>query len=451
MSVNGDFRTMPLVELLQWVAANEKTGVLELERNKIRKQISFRNGRVVGCSSDDPSTRIGQILISRGKISERTLHFALEQQKTSGRGVPDILVQMGVITEDEVAAQVASKAAETIHGMFEWDDAIFRFELETALDRYHIDVDLSVEGILLDGAQRQDELNRFRGVFSSSGIVVKRTDRPIPSEVQDGALTFQVLEFVDTERTLAEILSRAHASEYHVLKLLFALHNAGNIEIVGERQISGGTPTLIDVREDDAPIPLPSLAQFSDPNPGAASDADSGLVPETELPSIDMPEPSSREQAEGEPSKPSIEEADLPVLLQVASERAEHGNYEDALSILDACYAARPQDESLKQRMVIIESAYLQVVRAGLMQAQRVPIRTEPIEGSDEQLQPAQTSLLGMCDGKRTIQSILWIAPMRELQVMRALHQLHDKGIIRFADAPAATEAEPPAGETLAV
>ena len=81
--------------MAQWVAANEKTGMLELERNKIRKQIYFRSGRIVGCSSDDPSTRIGQFLISRGKISERTLQYALEQQKQNGRGVTDILVEMG--------------------------------------------------------------------------------------------------------------------------------------------------------------------------------------------------------------------------------------------------------------------------------------------------------------------------------------------------------------------
>ena len=78
MALHGDLRTMSVAELLQWAAFYNKTGVLEVERLKIRRLIAFRDGRIVGCLSDDPSMLLGQFLISRGKITERQLHIAAE-------------------------------------------------------------------------------------------------------------------------------------------------------------------------------------------------------------------------------------------------------------------------------------------------------------------------------------------------------------------------------------
>ena len=53
MSLYGSLSTMPITDLLQWLATAGKTGTLQVERNKIAKWIIMREGRIVGCSSDD--------------------------------------------------------------------------------------------------------------------------------------------------------------------------------------------------------------------------------------------------------------------------------------------------------------------------------------------------------------------------------------------------------------
>ena len=73
MPVFGNLSTMSLPDLLQWAALTQKTGVLEIERNRICRGIEFRKGFIGACSSDDPSNRIGQVLLSRGKITEQML------------------------------------------------------------------------------------------------------------------------------------------------------------------------------------------------------------------------------------------------------------------------------------------------------------------------------------------------------------------------------------------
>jgi len=70
MPLYGDLRTLSLEDLLRWAAANQKTGVLEVGRNAIYKWVEFRKGWVGSCSSNEPSSLLGQFLLSRGKINE---------------------------------------------------------------------------------------------------------------------------------------------------------------------------------------------------------------------------------------------------------------------------------------------------------------------------------------------------------------------------------------------
>jgi hypothetical protein len=369
---------MSVAELLQWAAIYKKTGVLEVERLKIRRRIAFRDGRIVGCSSDDPSMLLGQFLISRGKITDRQLRHALKRQRTEGGGMPDILVDMGVLTSKELEEQVAAKAKENICGLFEWVDAVFRFELGATPSEHSIAVDLPVEEILLNGAQRHDEVQRFHEVFTDAAVVLRRTEAELPDDVERDALLLQVLELIDGERTLAEVILRARASEYRVLKLLYELHSSRRIEIVGRR-----------------------------PDEEGASGEGGGSL-------HDLMEP-----------------ADLHGLMVLATEKLEQGEPESALAILDACYRTRPGDEMLKLMIEDAEAALLESLREGPLAADRVPQRISTPDGLPlKKLSPPETALLELVDGETNIQSIVWTAPMRHVQVMRTLQRLYDKALI---------------------
>ena len=235
MSVYGNLRSMSLPDLLQWASVNKKTGVLELERNKICKRISFRNGRIVACSSDDPPSRLGQFLLSRGKVTKEQLREALARQESTGENLGMIFQEMGVLTHTDVEAHVAAKAEENIYGLFDWTDAVFRFHEDAAHDPFIIEVDLAVQDVVLKGIQRFDDLQRLRDVFTSSGIVLARSDKPTPPEVGTSAMAKRVLESVNGKRTLAEILLHAHASEFLVLKFLYSLLRNGVVQITEVR------------------------------------------------------------------------------------------------------------------------------------------------------------------------------------------------------------------------
>jgi hypothetical protein len=114
---------------------------------------------------------------------------------------------------------------------FDWDDAEFRFAEGETGDPNIFAVNMRVEDILLRGAQRWDEMQRFRTVFNDPGIVLSRTSRKAPAEVFRNRMARRIFESINGERTVAEILLHAHGSEYLVTKFLYELFRAGVAEV----------------------------------------------------------------------------------------------------------------------------------------------------------------------------------------------------------------------------
>jgi len=415
MPVYGTIRTMSLPDLLQWASVNKMTGVLELERNKICKRITFRDGRIVACSSDDPPSRLGQFLLSRGKISKDQLRGALARQEVSGENLGMIFQGMGVLTREDVEAHVAAKAEENIYGLFDWTDAVFRFHEDVGNDPFIIEVDLSVPDVVLKGIQRFDDLKRIRDAFTNSGIVLRRTEKQPPPEVTGSPMARRVIESVDGRRTLAEILLHAHASEYLVLKFLYTLLRKGIVTIIEVREPDANSRTLLDQASQE---PL----ELHPPEPLAADPATDRQAPEAQ------PEARDRE---------------------AAVRRMTAGDHAGAMEILNECYRARPDDNHLRQLLLRAEANFLEQARKGQLLPSRTPVPLPQASEVDRStLHPTEAFLLTMLDGKSDIKSLLWLAPLREVDVMKGLQRLLQRGLIELRDPEGASTTDAPPGES---
>ena len=243
MAVYGDLSTMPLPELLQWLGGNSKTGTLEVEKDRICKRITFRQGRVVATASNDPKELLGHFMVSRGQITEDLLRIALGQQETGGKPLGTTLVEMGALTTEEMVRSLSAKAEETLFSLFDWDEAVFRFRREVEDEDPAFPIEVRVEDILLRGMQRIDELRRIREVFNDNAIVPERTAKLPPPEVFRNRVARRIYESIDGERTVADILLHAHGSQYLVTKFLFELHRTGLIRILQIREAPTEDPS----------------------------------------------------------------------------------------------------------------------------------------------------------------------------------------------------------------
>jgi hypothetical protein len=471
MALNGNLSTMPLPDVLQWIAASRASGTLTVENGRITKRIAVQGGRVTGCSTDDPPALLGQFLLSRGKIEREHLKEALERQEQEGKNIGEILIDMEVLTRESLSQSLRAKAEDVIFGLFDWEEAVFRFENEVEPDRYQIQVDLDVQEILLRGLERQDQMQRFRGVFTHDGVVLSKTDTPPPAEVMQSRMASRVLDSVNGERTLAEVILHTHASEFLVTKFLFQLHRIGVIRVNESREeaseeaavvheivVDDGTAAASVVGSavedvlggaappstDSAEVPKQGIVDDAEPGDTVSGAAEPAPVESEEMvaaataPAPDAPSPTVTESS---PQPPSTANADLAAELAVAMRFMERGEHEAALEMLNASYRAHPLDATIRHLITQCEAAVEKKHTAELA-PEKVPHLLKPAEELAEHDLSAEASFLpSLIDGKTDIKSILWLAPMRTVDVMRALKQMIEAGLIELKD-PAGAQAK---------
>lgn len=418
MPVQGNLGTMSLTEILQWLGSAGKTGALSIERNKVIKRILVREGRVIACASQEPSDMLGHFLVSRGRISEETLRRALALQEAQKEHLGRILVGMGALTDDELRRSLEDKSQETIFGLFEWEDASFRYVDGEIGDANIYAVNMRVEDILLRGAQRWDEIQRIRTVFNDPGIVLKRTTRVPPGEVFRNRMARRIFESIDGERTVADILLHAHGSEYLVTKFLFELHRAGCAEISHVRPVE---------RPAEAAAPAPPLS------PEILEEIREPARIGDRPPAPAAPAPAPRAAAAKPASAPAIvsNEGDF----EVARRLLNRGEFEAALEILDRAYKGQPGDESLRRLLAEAEAAFVEKAYRHLLPPSKIVSLARPMEElAGERLSPPEFFLLSRLDGTWDVKSIIQITPLREVDVLRTLKRLREKGVIELKD-----------------
>ncbi len=426
MPLVGTFSTMPLPDLLQWLATGEKTGTLRVERGRSVKTIRMREGRVTGCSSDDPSLRLGQFLLSRKKITEEQLRQALTTQEKSPGFLGQILVEMGALSSDEIQQELEAKAQEVIYSLFDRSDAVFRFEDEEVEDLTDVfPVDLQVEAILLRGMERIDDMTMIRELLYDPRLVLRYTSKPPGPEIFGDETSRLWYSAIDGERTLADILLHVHGTEYIVEKFLFDLHLNDYVEIVG---LKNNDP--LPVPED--PLALPPLeidapAPADDPTPRAAA---AEPIPAVEAaPTVTLTDPQPRAAVEPAVDLESATVADV-------SERMAKGEIETALDILEMLSRKNPSDDALRRLTAEAEATFVAKAYRHYLPGDKVPILNSSLDSlSTESLTPQEFFLLSRIDGSWDIKSIIQVAPFTEVEALRTLKRMRELGMIELMDA----------------
>lgn len=418
MPLYGTLKSMPLPDLLQWIGTSRASGMLQLELGKVRKSICLRKGIIVGCSSDDPPQKLGQFLLARGKIDEPALSQALQEQQKSPRHLGMILVDMNAIEPDDLTRYLEAQAEETIFSLFDWEDAVFRFDTEDLDSPVTFPVELRVEDILLRGLQRYDEMARIRETFHDPRIVLTCTGKQPPAEVMNNPMARTLFEAVDGERTLDDILLHTHGSSFVVKKFLYELHTHGIVAISGLKE-----PTA-------SPAPAPAVAIAPEvkavPVPVLAADE-----PLEDLLADWSPDEETRTVVALEDS----DEHQLTARLEEVRVLMKHGKFETSLDILGEIYARFPGDESLRRLTAEAEAAFIDKAYRHYLPAHKIAVLTKPLkELESESFSPTEFFMISRLDGSWDIRSIIQIAPMREADALRTLKRLRENGVIELQD-----------------
>ena len=114
-------------ELLVKHASQQRTGRLVVASGSREKELFVEKGKIISCSSNDPSRFLAQRLIVSGMITEEQRQKALDIQRETQLALGRILVILGALTENQLHDAMRAKAEEEIAELCSWRDARFAF------------------------------------------------------------------------------------------------------------------------------------------------------------------------------------------------------------------------------------------------------------------------------------------------------------------------------------
>lgn len=373
MGISGNLSTMNVADLLQFLAAGGKTGRLKFDRAKIVKEIYFQDGLIVGSNSNDPKEYLGQLLIHYGKLDEPQLKAALEIQRKSGGRLGEILVSTNVLPQADVLEILRIRTEDVIYDLFLWEDAHFELLDDEPPPDYFVRIELQPTTVIMDGVYRIDEWKRYRTLIPSDRAIIE-LGAGWTSSLNASKEVRQVLYFVEKRMSVAEISYNMHAAPFHVYGLLYDLVDQGIARVTGE-----------------APESSTVVEELAD-------------LPET-----------------------------IPELLKGARAQLDKGEVEPALTTIQNILQKEPNNSEARNLLSVAEDKLIHKLYTTPLLPNAVPKLLVSEDGlTDHQLGPQEAFVLSRINDEWDVKSILSICPFREVDSLRMIKTLLDRGIIGF-------------------
>jgi hypothetical protein len=216
VTIAGNLRTMGFADLLQWLSASNKTGVLVIDGATFTKKVHFRRGNVVAVASDNPREMLGYYLVGWGFCTEDDLQYIIEMQDHFRVMLGELAVKLGHLDTAQLDEVLRVKTEETIFDLILWDEGEFRFIEGELPERDFLDVDLPVSAFLFEGFRQRDERARMAKLVPDARHV------PVPISVPDGLEPpgQRILASADGTRSIERIALECRMPEFEVIELV---------------------------------------------------------------------------------------------------------------------------------------------------------------------------------------------------------------------------------------
>ena len=219
-----DEHSIPL--LLHELYSKKATGLLHLQRAEAKKIIYIKEGYPIFSRSNVLHECLGRMLVSEGVITQLDCDTSVERSKESGRLQGTELIEMGLLTPQDLHESLARQVTEKLLSTFKWKDGTSQFVPGKDFKKSVTSIKLSPASLILQGIshywtgrQLDSYLQPFRNLYLK--------------QVADPKYRFQDIELNRRGEevfrsclgafTLAEILEQHPLARREVQRVLSAL------------------------------------------------------------------------------------------------------------------------------------------------------------------------------------------------------------------------------------
>ena len=239
MAIEGELQDVGLADICQLLAMGRKTGCLTVTDRSSFGYVYFDKGRVVYANVLNRPDRLGEILVRADVITREELSQAMEQQaREPGTRLGQILVGRGALSEEDLLKHITIQIEEAVYHLFAWERGSFHFAPDEAPEEEGMAVvSINPESLLLEGARRVDEWSLIEKKISSMDLVFSLERDPHGDETLE--LTSEqerILPLIDGSRSVEELAAEAGMVEFDAAKALYGLIQAGFAQRTGRKE-----------------------------------------------------------------------------------------------------------------------------------------------------------------------------------------------------------------------
>ncbi len=235
MKLQGNISDFPMYEVAQLIAMGRKTGKLNLNGEIERLDIYFVDGEAVFARPLSKKDKLGDILVSKGRISVENITNALRLQnlyteRGTNKRLGTILVELGLLPHSALVKFLQNQIEDAIYAILSEDEGTFSFYDEFDLDEEDILVPVNIQKILQESISIVEERKRIKRSIPSISLVCERC-KPVEARVNNDLcyLDWKLISLVDGKRTIEEIITASNHPPIDVLKILARLYDQGLI------------------------------------------------------------------------------------------------------------------------------------------------------------------------------------------------------------------------------
>jgi len=231
-----------MCDVLGLVAQAGWRGELTVRDGEHNRSIFIENGNAISARSDVEDERLGRILYRYGAVDE-VQHRAIYERLAQGTGerYGEAAVELGIVTLNQIFTYLAKQVEEVVLATMTVADGAYCFLDgfdEGSLRSRH---SISLNGLLMDGVTRMDEMRYFRQRVPSADYVPERAE----GRGEPGKEFVGLWSAIDGQQSVTELGRSLGLGEFETTKQLFQLVQSKHVTMQRPR-LRGGPLEVVE-------------------------------------------------------------------------------------------------------------------------------------------------------------------------------------------------------------
>lgn len=220
-----DLAQTPLPEILVTIHRYKAPGVVECRRGDEIKRVYLDRGQIIFAATNQISESLGDRLLAAGRITREQYTASLVRVRETGKRHGLTLVEMGILTNEELFTAVREQIEAILWTLFGWDSGAVTFVPGRDKHLEFVKVDIPVPRAMLNGVRKMPDARALVARLGIKTTLFARTN----NAVEDLELTHEeqnLLNAVDGRKVLYELVNTpplAPADNARILYGFFAL------------------------------------------------------------------------------------------------------------------------------------------------------------------------------------------------------------------------------------